>query len=113
MVRRLPLLAWVPGYPRRRLRGDVVAGVTVTAYLLPQVMAYADVAGMPAVAGIWSAVGALLAYAALASALCWLVAGLSVIGWFGGLAFLADLLSRPVLVGYMAGVAGIMIASQL
>ena len=41
------------------------------------------------------------------------MAGLAVLGWFGGLAFLADLLSRPVLVGYMAGVAGIMIASQL
>jgi SulP family sulfate permease len=149
MGRRLPLFAWVGGYQRPCLRGDVVAGITVTAYLLPQVMAYADVAGMPAVAGIWSAVGALLAYAALgsstqlsvgpesttalmtaaaigplalassaeyaelASALCFLVAALAVLGWFGGLAFLADLLSRPVLVGYMAGVAGIMIASQL
>ncbi len=149
MGRRLPPFAWVSGYQRPFLRGDVVAGVTVTAYLLPQVMAYADVAGVPAVAGIWSAVGALLAYAALgsstqlsvgpesttalmtaaaigplalassaeyaelASALCFMVAGLAVLGWFGGLAFLADLLSRPVLVGYMAGVAGIMIASQL
>ena len=35
------------------------------------------------------------------------------LGWLGGLAFLADLLSRPVLVGYMAGVAAIMVASQL
>ena len=65
MGRRLPLFAWVGGYQRPCLRGDVVAGVTVTAYLLPQVMAYADVAGMPAVAGIRAA--ALRAYAALGS----------------------------------------------
>jgi len=149
MGRRLPLPAWAGAYERRWLRGDVLAGVTVTAYLLPQVMAYSAVAGMPAVAGIWAAVAALLVYAALgsstqlsvgpesttalltaaaigplalassaryvelASALCLVVAALSVLGWVGGLAILAELLSRPVLVGYMAGVAGIMIASQL
>lgn len=149
MVRRLPVPAWVTGYQRSWLRGDVVAGVSVTAYLIPQVMAYAEVAGLPAVVGIWASVGALLAYAALgsspqlsvgpesttalltaaalgplaarasveyaelASALCLVVACLCVIGWLGGLAFLADLLSRPVLVGYMAGVAAIMVVSQL
>jgi SulP family sulfate permease len=149
MGRRLPVPAWAGAYERRWLRGDVLAGVTVTAYLLPQVMAYAAVAGMPAVAGIWAAVAALLVYAALgsstqlsvgpesttalltaaaigplalasstryvelAAALCLVVAALSVLGWAGGLAFLAELLSRPVLVGYMAGVAGIMMASQL
>jgi SulP family sulfate permease len=52
-------------------------------------------------------------YAELASALCLVVAVLSLAGWLGGLAFLAELLSRPVLVGYMAGVAVIMVASQL
>jgi SulP family sulfate permease len=52
-------------------------------------------------------------YAELASALCLVVAVLSLVGWLGGLAFLAELLSRPVLVGYMAGVAVIMVASQL
>ena len=149
MVPRPPLPAWVHGYERRWLRGDVLAGVTITAYLIPQVMAYADVAGLPAVAGIWASVGALLLYALvgtspqlsvgpesttalmtaaaiaplaassstryaeLAAALSIVVAGYCLLGWLGGLAFLADLLSRPVLIGYMAGVAGIMIASQL
>ena len=42
-----------------------------------------------------------------------MVAALCVLGWFGRLAFLAELLSRPVLVGYMSGVALIMIVSQL
>ena len=51
MVPRPPLPTWVHGYERRWLRGDMLAGVTITAYLIPQVMAYADVAGLPAVAG--------------------------------------------------------------
>jgi sulfate permease, SulP family len=139
----------MPDYQRRWLRGDVLAGITVTAYLIPQVMAYAEVAGLPAVVGLWASVGSLVAYAAvgsspqlsvgpesttalmtaaalgsltvtspgryadLASALCLVVACLCVVGWLARLAFLAELLSRPVLVGYMTGVAGVMIASQL
>jgi sulfate permease, SulP family len=42
-----------------------------------------------------------------------LVGGLCLLGALARLGFLADLLSRPVLVGYLAGVAMIMIASQL
>ena len=49
------------------LRGDVLAGVTVAAYLVPQVMAYAEVAGLPPVAGLWAIVGPLLVYAVLGS----------------------------------------------
>ena len=45
---RAPVPGWVRGYQRTWLRGDVLAGVTVTAYLVPQVMAYAEVAGVPA-----------------------------------------------------------------
>ena len=56
-----------PHYERAWLRGDVLAGVSVTAYLIPQVMAYAEVAGVPAVAGIWASVGALLCYALIGS----------------------------------------------
>ena len=41
-------------YERSWLRGDVVAGITVAAYLIPQVMAYAEVAGLPAVTGLWA-----------------------------------------------------------
>lgn len=36
-------------YDRSWLRGDVLAGVTVAAYLVPQVMAYAEIAGLPPV----------------------------------------------------------------
>src|SRR5512134_1569270 len=67
------LSAFAPGltvllhYDRGWLRGDLVAGVTVAAYLVPQVMAYAEVAGLPAVAGLWAVVGAMCVYALLGS----------------------------------------------
>ena len=54
-------------YPRSWLRGDPLAGVTVAAYLVPQVMAYAQVAGLRPAAGLWAAVPALVIYAALGS----------------------------------------------
>jgi SulP family sulfate permease len=137
------------GYQRSWLRGDLIAGVTVAAYLVPQVMAYATVAGLPPVVGLWAAVPALVIYAMLgsspalsmgpeattalmtaiaigplaagdparyadlATALALLVGLMSVGAWLLRLGFVADLLSRPVLVGYMAGVALIMIADQL
>ena len=34
-------------YDRRDLRGDLMGGLTVTAYLIPQVMAYSALAGLP------------------------------------------------------------------
>jgi SulP family sulfate permease len=145
----MPSLARLGRYERSWLRYDVLAGVTVAAYLIPQVMAYAEVAGLPAVVGLWAIVGPLLIYAVLgssrqlsvgpesttalmtaaavgsiaagdpdryaglAAALCLVVGGLCILGWIGRLGFLADLLSKPVLVGYMAGIAAIMVASQL
>ena len=137
------------GYQRSWLRGDLVAGVTVAAYLVPQVMAYAAVAGLPAVTGLWAALPSLVVYAALGSSsslsmgpesttalmtaiaigplaageparyatlattLALLVGLMSLGAWLLRLGFVADLLSRPVLVGYMAGVGLIMIADQL
>ena len=145
----IPGLAMVRGYRRAWLRGDVLAGVTVAAYLVPQVMAYATVAGLPPVTGLWAALPALVAYAllgssrslsmgpeattalmtaiaigplaagdparyaALAATLAFLVGAMALAAWVLRLGFVADLLSRPVLVGYMAGVALIMIAGQL
>src|SRR4051812_21047907 len=64
---RWPGPAWVRGYDRGWLRGDLLAGLTVTAYLIPQVMAYAELAGVPAQVGLWAAVGGLTLYAFLGS----------------------------------------------
>ena len=52
-------------------------------------------------------------YAALAATLALLTGALAVLAWLVRLGFVADLLSRPVVVGYLTGVAFIMIAGQL
>jgi SulP family sulfate permease len=145
----IPGIYLLRGYRRSWLRGDLVAGLTVAAYLVPQVMAYASVAGLPPVAGLRAALPALVVYAALGSSrslsmgpeattalmtaiaigplaageparyaalatlLALLVGLMSLAAWLLRLGFVADLLSRPVLVGYLAGVSLIMIAGQL
>lgn len=134
---------------RRFLRGDVIAGVTVTAYLVPQVLAYSTLAGMPPQSGLWAITVTLAVYAvlgtsrllslgpesttalltaatlgplavaetarywSLAATLALLVGLVGLVARVLRLGFVADLLSKPVLTGYMAGVAVIMIASQL
>ena len=147
--RLLPGLDRLRHYERGWLRPDVLAGVAVAAYLIPQVMAYAEVAGLPAVVGFWAIGAALLVYAVfgssrqlsvgpesttalmtavavaplaggdperyagLAAAMAVIVGGLCLVARLARLGFLADLLSKPVLVGYMAGIAVLMIVSQL
>jgi SulP family sulfate permease len=63
----IPGLAVLRGYRREWLPGDLLAGVTVAAYLVPQVMAYATIAGLPPVTGLWAAFPALIVYALLGS----------------------------------------------
>jgi high affinity sulfate transporter 1 len=134
---------------RRTGARDTVAGIAVAAYLVPQCLAYARLAGLAPVAGLWAALPALAIYALLgssrllsvgpesasalivgsavaalttsagvepgaaAAALALAVAGLAFVAWVAHFGFLADLLSRPVLVGYLVGVALTMIVSQL
>ena len=145
----MPGLVVLRSYRRSWLRGDLLAGLTVAAYLVPQVMAYAGLAGLPPVTGLWAilaplalyavfgssrqlsigpesttslmtaaAVAPLAAgdpgrYAGLAAALAVVVGVLCLVAFVARLGFVADLLSRPILVGYMAGVAVTMIAGQL
>ena len=52
-----PGVAQFRGYKRAWLRGDLLAGLTVAAYLIPQVMAYATLAGFSPIAGLWAALG--------------------------------------------------------
>ncbi|WP_405875941.1 MULTISPECIES: SulP family inorganic anion transporter [unclassified Streptomyces] len=147
--RAAPGVTALTGYRRSWLRGDLLAGVTVAAYLVPQVMAYAGVAGLPPVTGLWAILPALglyalfgssrllsvgpesttalmtatvvapLAggdagrYATLAAVLAITVGLLCLAARALRLGFVADLLSRPVLIGYLAGVALIMIVDQL
>ena len=59
----LPGVAVVRTYQRRWLPKDLVAGLVLTALLVPQGMAYAELAGLPAVTGLYTSVLCLLAYA--------------------------------------------------
>ena len=59
------MFSWLPGYQRSWLRLDVIAGLTVCAILVPEGMAYAELAGVPPEYAFYAAPAALLAYAAL------------------------------------------------
>jgi SulP family sulfate permease len=153
--RRAALTGFFPGLERLRhysptwLRGDVLAGITVAAYLIPQCMAYGELAGVNPVAGLWAIMPPMIlytllgsspqlsvgpesttavmtaatiaplaaasssSYALLAALLACVMGLICLVGYVARLGFLADLLSKPILVGYMAGVAVIMMVGQL
>lgn len=147
---------WVPGvraartYQRAWARPDVVAGLVLAAILVPQGMAYAELAGLPAVTGLYTTIACLVGYAvfgpsrvlvlgpdssvspmifaaitpllaggdvsraiALAGMLALMVALIEIGLGLGRLGFVADLLSNEVQVGYMNGLALVIIVGQL
>lgn len=59
----LPILAWLPNYKRGDLRGDLFAGITVGVMLIPQGMAYALIAGLPPVYGLYASIVPQIIYA--------------------------------------------------
>jgi sulfate permease, SulP family len=63
-VRRLlPIVGWLPRYERRWLRGDVAAGIAVTALIVPKNLGYAGIAGVPLQNGLYAAAAGALIYA--------------------------------------------------
>ena len=62
LERWLPAWGWLRRYDRRDLGGDVTAGIVVAVMLVPQGMAYAMLAGMPPVAGLYASAIPVLAY---------------------------------------------------
>ncbi|CAN5665207.1 SulP family inorganic anion transporter [soil metagenome] len=145
----LPGLAVLRDYQVRWLRLDLMAGLTVGAMLIPQSMAYAELAGLPPQFGFYAVIGALVVYAlvgssrhlgvgpepgtailaatgvgaiaagdparyiALMAALALVVAGICLAGAAAHLGFLAAVLSKPVLVGYITGVGLTLLSSQI
>ena len=145
----LPGVTVARTYRREWLHRDLVAGLVLTALLVPQGMAYAELAGLPPVTGLYATVVPLVAYAlfgpskilvlgpdsalaplvaaavipvagadpservAVAGLLALIVGGFLLVGAVARLGFVADLLSKPVRLGYLAGVAFIVIISQL
>ena len=64
-MKNLPLLEWVSDYKKEYLKGDISAGITVGIMLIPQGMAYALLAGLPPVYGLYAALFPILVYAIL------------------------------------------------
>lgn len=56
LKRYLPIFTWLPHYHKRLLGADMLAGVIVTAMVIPQSLAYALLAGLPAVVGLYASI---------------------------------------------------------
>jgi sulfate permease, SulP family len=63
-----PILLWLPHYKAEWLRFDLIAALSVWALLVPQGIAYASIAGVPAQYGLYAALGSLLGYALFGTA---------------------------------------------
>lgn len=147
-------MRYVPGLRAARryrpdwLRYDLAAGVVLTGLLVPQGMAYAELAGMPPITGIYATMVPLLVYAVfgpsrimvvapdsaiaplvaaaviplagaepearmgVAALLAVMVGVLCLGAGIARLGFVTDLLSKPVRIGYLAGIAIVVLADQ-
>jgi high affinity sulfate transporter 1 len=146
---------WVPGlralreYRRSWLGSDLVAGLVLTALLVPVGMGYAQAAGLPPITGLYATIVPLVAYAifgpsrvmvlgpdsslaaviaavilplggddpetavALAGALAVLTGLIILVAGIAKLGFVTELLSRPVQLGYLYGIAATILVGQL
>ena len=68
LKRLIPILEWLPNYNISRFRGDLVAGITVAIILIPQGIAYALIAGLPPIYGLYCALAPQVVYAIFGSA---------------------------------------------
>ncbi len=65
LAKFLPILSWLPTYKQAYLKGDISAGLTVGIMLIPQGMAYAIIAGLPPVYGLYASMVPQIIYAFL------------------------------------------------
>jgi sulfate permease, SulP family len=63
LARALPVVGWLPRYERRWLRGDLAAGIAVTALVVPKNLGYADIARVPLQNGLYAAAAGAIIYA--------------------------------------------------
>ena len=146
---RWPVLRGLLPFNRSQMPGDLLAGVTLAALGIPEVLGYAKIAGMPVVTGLYtlllpmaafavlgssrhlvvgadSATAAILAaslaglavegsakYVQLAGLAALLAGGLLLLARLARLGFLANFLSRTVLIGFLTGVGIQVAAGQL
>lgn len=62
MNRIFPILEWLPNYTKSQFKGDLSAGLTVGVMLIPQGMAYAMLAGLPPIYGLYAAIFPIIIY---------------------------------------------------
>ncbi|QOR38816.1 sulfate permease [Billgrantia diversa] len=87
MLRRyLPILTWLPHYNRRLGAADLLAGFIVTVMVIPQSLAYAVLAGLPAVVGLYASLLPALAYALLGTSRTLAVGPVAIIALMTGAA---------------------------
>jgi sulfate permease, SulP family len=143
--RRWPILGGILPIDRAQVPLEVIAGITLAALAIPEVMGYTKIAGMPVITGLYtilipmllfalfgssrhlvvgadSATAAIMAaglagpaaaaspqYVAYAGVLALMAAALLILARIARLGFIADFLSRTVLIGFLTGV-GIQVA---
>ncbi len=86
LKRYLPILTWLPHYNRRLCGADLLAGTIVTIMVIPQSLAYAILAGLPAVVGLYASILPLLAYTLLGTSRTLAVGPVAIIALMTGAA---------------------------
>jgi SulP family sulfate permease len=145
----VPVLRWLPSYDKSWLKFDLIAGLTLAAFAIPDNMAYATLAGLPPEYGLYAGIMAPLAYfvfatsrhasvgpssseaimvatflaaivitspaqyAGLVALTAILVGIICVVAWLLKLGFLVNLISGPVMKGFLVGTGLVIIVSQI
>ena len=147
--RYVPIFGWLPRYQRPWLTRDAIAGATIWGLLIPEMIAYAGLAGLPPQAGLYTLLASLALYAVfgtsrhlvvagtsasavllfstitqlkpadpqaymeLAAAMVVLTGVLFVVAGVCRLGFITAFLSKPVMEGFVFGLAIFVTVSQL
>lgn len=145
----VPVLRWLPTYDKSWLKFDLIAGLTLAAFAIPDNMAYATLAGLPPEYGLYTGIMAPLAYfifatsrhasvgpssseaimvatflaaivitspaqyAGIVALTAILVGIICVVAWLLKLGFLVNLISGPVMKGFLVGTGMVIIVSQI
>ncbi len=144
-----PIASWLPNYQKKFIRWDLVAGITLASFVLPESMAYATLAGVPTYFGIYCCIagglffaffttsrqvavgptssislmigstvavlsgGDLARWADIAELTALVVGVLCFVAWFFKLSSIVNFISDSILLGFKAGAALSIMATQL
>jgi high affinity sulfate transporter 1 len=145
----MPITKWARSYNKEWLRPDVIAGITVGAFTIPEAIAFVSLANLPPEVGLYSAMVACLVYlifgtsrqlsigptstlsilvgstlgalmipnasqyALMASLIAVMAGALAILSYIFRLGFIVKFISKPVLTGFLAGIALFIAAGQL